>query len=382
MFKKIALTSLLFYFIASTCLAKTNISSVRIGLHEDKTRLVIELSQKDHFAAVDDHQKSIKIKLHQTDIPHKYMAKQKGKGHITQYYFTPGPKGTTILNIGIQKKTKLKQLFSIQKSKTNPFMIVVDIAPAKDDQKKVASVNKTTYQIPLPHHKPLRKIVVIDAGHGGQDPGTIAATGIQEKNITLAVALQMKKLIDQSGKYTAILTRSGDKHLPLRYRFSVAREMNANLFISLHADSNPNKNIRGISVYTLSEKASDKEAQRLADKENNSDFMEDLKFTQNTDPDVKDILINLSQTRAKNHALDFADTLMKKFKSKEILLKNTHRAADFAVLKAPDVASVLIELGYLSNPTDQKRLVSKQYQVKIARLIVSAINDYFEHVKS
>jgi N-acetylmuramoyl-L-alanine amidase len=137
-----------------------------------------------------------------------------------------------------------------------------------------------------------------------------------------------------------------------------------------------------VSVYTLSETASDKEAQRLADKENSADYLEDLKFTQPVEKDVKDILINLSQTRSKNFSIEFADKLMKQFQTKEVLLKNTHRSADFAVLKAPDVASVLIELGYLSNPSDQKRLVSSQYQRKIASLIVAAIDDYFENIKS
>ena len=120
----------------------------------------------------------------------------------------------------------------------------------------------------------------------------------------------------------------------------------------------------------------------MAEKENSADFLEDLSFTQNTEQEVKDILINISQTRSKNHALVFADLLIKRLKNKEVMLKNSHRAADFAVLKAPDVASVLIELGYLSNVNDQKRLVSRSYQRKIAALIVMAIDDYFEQVKS
>lgn len=369
----------------------TEISGVRLGIHEDKTRMVVDLSQKAPFIILKTESHThFKIKLSKTNIPHKYMSKQKGKSHIANYYFTPGPQKTIILNIETKGNSEIQKAFSMGKAKDGPDRLVIDIRPFKGKTtlaKKPVKTSKPETKkvdetVPMPFTKPIRLIVVIDPGHGGQDPGTISPNGIHEKDITLAVALEMKKIIDKTAKYRAVLTRTSDKHLPLRYRFSVARELNAHLLISLHADSNPNKKVKGVSVYTLSETASDKEAERLADKENASDFMEDLKITQHVEQDVKDILINLSQTRAKNHSIEFANFLMKRFHTKEVLLKNTHRSADFAVLKAPDVASVLIELGYLSNPDDQKRLVSKQYQRKIATLIVTAIDDYFEYIKS
>ena len=120
----------------------------------------------------------------------------------------------------------------------------------------------------------------------------------------------------------------------------------------------------------------------MAEKENTADFLADLKYVQAEEQDVSNILINLSQTRSKNHAIAFADCLMQCFDKDEVLSKNTHRSADFAVLKAPDVASVLIELGYLSNPRDRKRLVMEEYQRKIASCIAKAIDNYFEHLKS
>ncbi len=381
LFRAYFLHALLMVAMCSPALCVSDISGVRLGIHDDKTRIVVDFNQSTKFNVIKtEATNSFKIKLLQTNIPHRYMSKQKGKGYIASYYFTPASDGTITLHIESNKPTEIKQVFTMAKDSSGPFRLVVDVRPGKT--KPTAKVIKVESKVPLPFKKPNRRIVVIDAGHGGQDPGTISPSGVQEKEVTLAVALEMKKIIDKSGKYTAVLTRSEDKHLPLRYRFSVARELNASLFISLHADSNSNKNVKGVSVYTLSETASDKEAERLADKENSTDFLEDLKFTHNTEQDVKDILINLSQTRAKNHSIQFADKLMKRFRTKEALLKNTHRAADFAVLKAPDVASVLIELGYLSNPSDQKRLVSDQYQRKIASLIVSAIDDYFEMTKT
>lgn len=356
----------------------TDVRGVRLGIHEDKTRLVLDLNQEAKFNLIDTESgRTYQIKLLKTNIPHQYMSKQKGKGYISSYYFTPSTEDSVILNIEGKGRTQIHKAFSMDEG---AHRIVIDIKPASNKAQEQPAITKDL--IPMPFIKPVRRIVVIDAGHGGHDPGTISPCGIKEKEVTLAIAKEMKRLIDKSGKYTAVLTRTGDQHLPLRYRFSVARELNANLLISLHADSNPNKNVKGVSVYTLSENATDEEAKRLADKENSADFLEDLKFTQNTEQDVKDILINLSQTRSKNHSIEFADRLMKQFSAKEVLQKNKHRSADFAVLKAPDVASVLVELGYLSNPSDQKRLVSDQYQRKIASKIVAAIDDYFEYIKS
>jgi N-acetylmuramoyl-L-alanine amidase len=405
--------------IASPALCM-DVSGVRLGIHEDKTRLVIDLTHEAQFKIIKtDSPKKFQIQLRNTRVPQKFASKQKGKGHIAGFYFTRGPQKTMILTIDAKGAAEIQKAFAMTKASDGPYRLVVDIRPKKNHsppqkpaqkenlgkkeqpdsiilpakdtnleplkpnkQHTESVINNRMNSIPLPFIKPLRRVVVIDAGHGGQDPGTISPQGVHEKDITLAVAIEMKRLIDKSGKYAAVLTRTKDQHLPLRYRFSVARELNANLLISLHADSNPNKKVKGVSVYTLSEKASDKEAERLADKENNSDFLEDLKFAHQEEKDVKDILINLSQTRAKNHAIQFADMLMKRFSKQEVLAKNKHRAADFAVLKAPDVASVLIELGYLSNVDDQKRLVSRSYQRKIASQIVTAIDDYFEHIKS
>jgi len=371
--------------VPSPALGITDISAIRLGIHEDKTRLVVELNHEAQFQILKSNSdRSFQIKLPNSRIPKTYTSKQKGKGYIAGYYASNAPQKAVILHIDAKVPSQILKAYPMTRASDGLYRLVIDIAPVKTAPKKKteATTRTSLTTIPMPFVKPQRRVVVIDAGHGGQDPGSTSPSGYLEKDITLAVALEMKNLIDKSGKYTAVLTRSKDQHLPLRYRFSVAREMNANLLISLHADNNPNKNVKGVSVYTLSEKASDMEAQRLADKENAADFLEDLKFTHDGEADVKDILINLSQTRAKNHSIEFADLLMKRFDKQDVLLKNSHRSAGFAVLKAPDVASVLIELGYLSNVKDEKRLVSKPYQRRIASLIVKAIDDYFEHIKT
>lgn len=371
--------------MGETCMGATStIQGIRLGIHENHTRMVIELNKKPDFKVIKkEGEKGLEVKLLNVH-PASKNPPEKGKGHISGYQITPEPKNSVAIKISTTQPAHFLKAYVMEKKGDGPYRLVLDVAPTRGIKKTSTPIVGPTPMgnIPMPFVKPLRRVVVIDAGHGGQDPGATSPKGYEEKNITLAVAREMKRIIDKTGKYTAVLTRTKDEHIPLRTRFAVAREAQANLLISLHADSNPNKNVRGVSIYTLSENASDKEAQRLAEKENAADFLEDLKAGNTDEINVKNILIDLSQTRARNHSVEFADMVTAKFLKHELLPKNSHRSADFAVLKAPDVASVLIELGYLSNEKDEKRLSSKEYQGKIALLIVSAIDDYFEHVKS
>lgn len=224
-----------------------------------------------------------------------------------------------------------------------------------------------------PKAKPL---VVIDPGHGGIDPGAIG-NGTMEKSITLAVAKALKKELEATGRFRAVLTRDNDVYLPLRDRFRVARENGAELFISLHADAHANSKTRGASVYTLSEKASDAEAAALAAKENKSDVIAGVDLT-NESKVVSGILIDLAQRETINLSARFAKILVNSLKKDTLMLGNSHRFAGFAVLKAPDVPSVLLEMGYISSDEDQQLLTSKKHQKKLARAIAAAIADFFE----
>ena len=222
----------------------------------------------------------------------------------------------------------------------------------------------------------IRWVVALDPGHGGQDPGAISLGGNYEKHVTLAVARVLQSELKSSGRYKVVLTRSGDRFIRLRDRIAIARAAGADIFVSLHADSMPNYAVRGLSVYTLSERASDAEAAALAERENKVDLIGGIKLAGET-PEVTNILIDLIQRETMNESARFASLLVDELQQATTLLPRTHRFAGFAVLKAPDVPSVLIELGYLSNGTDERLLHSSEYRQRLARGIARAIDRYF-----
>jgi len=225
-----------------------------------------------------------------------------------------------------------------------------------------------------------KRVVVIDAGHGGPDPGTIGNSGIYEKHITLAMARELKSQLESSGRYDVRLTRKRDVFIRLRDRVEIGRDAGADLFISLHADSIRDRGIHGPSVYTLSENASDKEAAALASKENKSDLIAGIDLT-NENRDVTNILIDLAQRESMNQSAIFAGHLIDSLKRQVQVLRNTHRFAGFAVLKAPDVPSVLVEMGFLSNPTDERNLRSRSYRRRFAVALKKGIDVYFSGVE-
>ena len=225
-----------------------------------------------------------------------------------------------------------------------------------------------------------RKIVVVDPGHGGRDSGAVGITKKLEKNITLNVALLLKKEFSKYEEFRVILTREKDVYLKLRERTRIAKNSNADIFISLHADFNKNRRTRGISLYTLSEKASDKEAEALARRENRSDFLGNVDLSSESS-EVTNILIDLTKRETLNQSSHLVNFLIKDIKNEMNLLKRAHRFAGFTVLKSLDIPSVLIEMGYLSNKQDSKLLVSHNYQKKITSNIVKAVKNYFDWIE-
>ena len=220
------------------------------------------------------------------------------------------------------------------------------------------------------------KVIVIDAGHGGPDPGANRGN-IKEKDITLMAAKILKKELEKKS-FKVFLTRKSDYYIRLKNRVKFARSKSPDLFISIHADSTKNKNTRGVSIYSLSEKASDKLSQALADRENKSDLIAGLDLGE-LDKAVSDILIDLSRREAKNSSIAFAELFIDKLKKNKInLLRRPHRQAGFAVLKAPDIPSVLIEMGFISNNSDLKKITSKKFQEKLMGVIALVVEDYFK----
>jgi N-acetylmuramoyl-L-alanine amidase len=223
-----------------------------------------------------------------------------------------------------------------------------------------------------------RPVVVIDPGHGGIDLGAVAASGETEKQIVLDFSQALRDALEKGGKYRVVFTRTDDTFVPLADRVRIARNERAALFVSVHADSLQRgaAEVQGASVYTLSETASDAEAGRLAETENKADVIAGVDLTGEPN-DVTDILIDLAQRETKSFSNQFARILVKELKAVGKLHRNPLKSAGFRVLTAPDVPSVLIELGYVSNRQDLKLLMSEAWRVRVAASLAQAIETYF-----
>jgi N-acetylmuramoyl-L-alanine amidase len=227
-----------------------------------------------------------------------------------------------------------------------------------------------------------KPVIMIDPGHGGIDGGAVGAANVLEKNVVLAVAKELVRQLSTTGRYDVRLTRSSDVFVSLDQRLKLSRSQDVDLFISLHADSLADpavaQTIRGATIYTLSERASDERARQMAEKENASDLVAGLNVPKGeNDDEVKDILIDLMKRETVNFSADFSNVLVRSLKRSTALAHEPQRSAAFKVLKQTKAPSVLIELGYLSHPEDEKLLVSPAWRKKIAASITAAVDDYF-----
>ncbi len=226
-----------------------------------------------------------------------------------------------------------------------------------------------------------KMVIALDPGHGGQDPGASSQSDVQEKDVVLAYALALKQALLSTGRYDVVMTREGDKFVRLQDRVKLARDKKADLFIAIHADTLDDPDVRGTTVYTVSDKASDAEAGALAQKENRADVIAGMDLGKQTD-EVSNVLINLAQRESKNQAMFFAKKAISEIKPITEMTSKPIRSAGFVVLKAPDVPSVLVELGYLSNQKDVAMLVSPEWRHKMALAMTKSIDAYFNPVLS
>lgn len=218
------------------------------------------------------------------------------------------------------------------------------------------------------------KVVVIDPGHGGVDPGAQGQRGTFEKTVNLAAALQLEKILNQRGRYKVVLTRNGDKTIRPDRREELAREANADLFISIHADAIPQAHIRGASVYTLSEKGAVRSANLARSQGNYHVYDLDL---EEYDDVVSDILFDKAQDSTNTASSKFAGKLVENLSGKTPMLNRSHRTANFRVLLAPDVPAVLLEMAFISNAKDEKNLNSKKWRNTVMTAVADSIDQYF-----
>ena len=222
-----------------------------------------------------------------------------------------------------------------------------------------------------------RPTVVLDPGHGGNDPGTISVTGYFEKDVVLEIAQLAAQHIERTRRVRVTLTRTDDDFIALHERVARARAADADLFLSLHADALPNAEMRGASVFTLSERASDKAAAALAAKENRADLIAGIDLSRHT-PEVGNILLDLARRQTNNQSVTLARRLVADLGREVPLLHSGPHSAGFAVLKAPDIPSALVELGCLSNPAEDRLLRSTAYQKKLAGILTRSVIAFFD----
>lgn len=236
--------------------------------------------------------------------------------------------------------------------------------------------------IPIPVRRPntpdgTRATVVIDPGHGGRDPGAIGIGGAFEKTIALAVSLRLRDLLTERGHYRVLMTRADDQFVALEDRVAVARDAGADVFLSIHADSIGDPSLRGASVYTLSQRASDRQAARLAQRENRALLLGPGNAAPQDDQTAS-ILIDLAQRHTNGRSAQLGDMLVEALGARTGLLGNAHRQAGFVVLTAPDVPSALVELGFLSNLDDGQELARAEHQAALAEALAEAVTQFID----
>ena len=223
-----------------------------------------------------------------------------------------------------------------------------------------------------------RPLIFIDPGHGGADPGAINGLGLREKDIVLRFARRLRTALVTDGRYRLGFTRTNDTYVPMHRRYEMARQQKAQLFISIHADSHPANQTRGLTAYTRSDRASDKLSAELARRENRADIAAGIDLTRHP-PGVGNILRDLVRRETRRRSRRFAWLVVAQMRGVTRLAPRPVRSARFIVLRAPDVPSVLIELGFLTNARDSNRMINDAHMRRVARGVAVAINRYFGH---
>jgi N-acetylmuramoyl-L-alanine amidase len=362
-------------------------TDVRLGGDEAQTRFVMDLSRKIDvraFTLADPYRVVLDIPQVTFALPAK--AGDAGRGLIKAFRFGLMMPGGSRLVLDLAKPARIEKAFVVDATVDAPARLVLDLAPTDRESflRKIALDTKAAAETPPRKGEPAdsadkRPLVVLDPGHGGIDTGTKGPGGeIMEKTIVLDFAERLRQRIEKTGKYRVLMTRTDDTFIPLGERVHMARNAGAALFVSIHADSLPKKegDAQGATVYTLSETATDSEAARLAEQENRADVIAGVDLKDEPD-DVAGILLDLAQRETKTFSVQFAHRLVSELKGATRLHKNSLKSAGFKVLRAPDVPSVLVELGYVSNKDDLQSLLSDTWRDRTAASVAQAIDTYF-----
>jgi len=367
------------------------VNEIRVAKHADHTRLVIDISQKVEvsvFTLADPYR--VVIDFPEVGWRIDPATARQNAGLMKGFRYGLFRPGRSRMVIDLNGPASLANKFLLPPEGQRRYRLVLDLVPTDRasylktagwpeasalEAPSVLEEPQVNPTLEKPRH--VKRAIVIDPGHGGVDPGATGVSGVQEKDLVLTVASSLRDALLRTGRYRVVMTRDTDVFLSLKARVAAGRREKADLFISIHADSAPNAEARGASVYTLSEKASDREAEALARSENQSDVIAGVDLTNESDI-VTSILIDLAQRETKNSSVKFAQALVPELHQVGGVTLKSHRFAGFRVLKAPDVPSVLIELGYLSSAQDESEMKTRRWRANMAAAITRAVDAYFK----
>lgn len=383
----------------ATAAAEPAATGARLGEHPDHTRFVLDLTESvDYrlFTLADPYRIVLELPAMEWRLAAK--AGVRGAGLVRSYKYGLFGHSRSRVVLELIDPAKVQADFIMPPEDGLPARLVLDIVPAGEaefletagwpsEASDIATAGpepdapaEAAGDLPIGQGDG-RFVIALDAGHGGDDPGATGAGGTLEKEVVLKTVLALKAELELRDGYSVVLIREDDTFLNKKDRVRAARAARADLFISIHADTISNPDVHGASVYTLSESASDAEAAELAESQNASDIIAGVDLSGDQD-DVGTILIDLAQRETKNRSTVFAQLLLPELDRQTGLVVQPLRSAGFRVLKAPDVPSVLIELGFLSNPTDEARLTSDEWRAGMAAAIARSVDAYHERMSS
>jgi N-acetylmuramoyl-L-alanine amidase len=315
---------------------------------------------------------------------------ENGRGMISAFRYGKISPGKSRIVLDLTGPVDVDKSFVVPPADNQPARLVIDVVPTtretflavnrryRDEQSAEALERRNRSLVPRSGEVSSKQAVVIDPGHGGIDSGATGKTGALEKDITLEFAKLLGANLEETGLYDVHYTREDDRFVALGERVGIARALEADLFVSIHANSFSTRSVRGTVIYTVSDAASDKMAAEIAASENQSDILAGIDIDDTSSGGVMDILIDLTRRETRNFGVVFARNLVKELSSATKMFKIPHQQAGFKVLEAPDVPSAMVELGYLSNANDEEQLLSAEWREKAAESIVRAIGGYFD----
>jgi N-acetylmuramoyl-L-alanine amidase len=373
-----------------------DVIDARVSATPERARLIIDLTGATEFAIVSlDAPQRIAVDVKAFDVKILAPADVAGRGLVSSFTVELSEKGRARTTLTLSSPAQVQQAYVLKAVADQPARLVVDLIPdtpehfaqkvAADLSASIANRGQAPGAMPtdpgaLGNSAISRPLVVIDPGHGGIDNGASAPNGVHEKNITLAFAVELQKVLIATGRFDVALTREDDTYLTLDQRVDLARQNKADLFISLHADTFQQPEIRGASVYTRDENATDVLDKVLADGENRYDMVAGFAVPRAT-PQVMDILVDLMRREMRKNSFQAAESIVRQLEPSVPLRKFPVRQADFFVLQAPDVPSVLVELGFLSNASDIANLQKSEWRDRTVNALARGIADYFDSIQ-